>query len=372
MEDRPAENPYDTRPVPVYMVSAMDRDDGSSLIELWRVIVRRKWLVLAVLSASVLSAVVYSLFFAQPLFTASAHLLPPQQQSIQGLIVVGDGGLVGFDVKRYTPEFVYGAFLHNLKSQGLRREFFDAHELASHYRSGNPDEDVNVDRIFDAKFNKRLRVQADSSDPASVAVFFSEADPQLAARWLKQIIEFANERTIQQLLRDVNGAIGAEAKDVHRRLATKIRVAEQRRQDTLATLTEALRVAEALGIKDAGVFPDVGNKTQETLTVNTAQMPLYMRGTVALEAEIAVLESRKSDEPFIDGYRDLQEKLELLESISINPESLSAVTLDAAPRLPYTAKPKKSLIILLAAVLGAIAGITGAFFVEFLSRRSPQ
>jgi len=97
-----------------------------------------------------------------------------------------------------------------------------------------------------------------------------------------------------------------------------------------------------------------------------------MRGTVALEAEIAVLESRKSDEPFISGFRDLQEQLGLLEGISIDAESLSAVTLDEVPRLPYTAKPKKALIVLLAAVLGAIVGITGAFVAESLSRRRRQ
>ena len=45
-------------------------------------------------------------------------------------------------------------------------------------------------------------------------------------------------------------------------------------------------------------------------------------------------------------------------------KSLSAVTLDEVPKVPYTAKPTKSLVILLAAVLGAIVGITGAFIVE--------
>jgi chain length determinant protein (polysaccharide antigen chain regulator) len=372
MEGKPTENLFGTRPVPVQIVSGMDRDDEVNLKELWRVIVRRKRLILVVLSVSVLSAVVYSLFFARPLFTASAHLLPPQQHSIQGLLVMGDGGLDGFDIKRYTPDFVYGAFLQNLRSRGLRREFFDAHELASHYSTGSPGEDVNVDRMFDTTFNKRLKMQADTSDPSSVAVYFSDADLHFAAQWLKQIIEFANERTVQQLLSDVNGAIRAEAKDVRRQLAAKLKLAEQRRQDTLASLKEALRVAETLGIKDAGAFPDVANKTQERLTVNTAQLPLYMRGTVALEAEIAVLESRKSDEPFISGFRDLQEQLGLLEGISIDAESLSAVTLDEVPRLPYTAKPKKALIVLLAAVLGAIVGITGAFVAESLSRRRQQ
>ncbi len=38
---------------------------------------------------------------------------------------IQDGG-AGVDTKHYTTEFVFNAFLENLKSPGLRREFFES------------------------------------------------------------------------------------------------------------------------------------------------------------------------------------------------------------------------------------------------------
>jgi chain length determinant protein (polysaccharide antigen chain regulator) len=134
-------------------------------------------------------------------------------------------------------------------------------------------------------------------------------------------------------------------------------------------LKEALRVAKALGIKDAGGFPEVAEKPRASLTVNTAEVPLYMRGADALETEIAVLESRKSEEPFIAGFRDLQERLTYLEALSINADSLSAVTIDEIAKTPYKAeKPRKALILILALVFGAIGGFVLALVAELFSK----
>jgi len=96
-------------------------------------------------------------------------------------------------------------------------------------------------------------------------------------------------------------------------------------------------------------------------------VPLYMRGSGALETEIAVLESRKSDEPFINGYRDLQERLAFLDAISIDVASLSAFTMDDPARIPYGAeKPNKKSIIVLGIVGGIAFGIVLALVAEFL------
>jgi len=91
-----------------------------------------------------------------------------------------------------------------------------------------------------------------------------------------------------------------------------------------------------------------------------------MRGTRALESEILVLEARKSDEPFIKGFRDLQERRAFLESISIDTDALSAVTVDAAAKTPYRSeRPRKFLLMFVAAMLGLLFGILLVFIAEF-------
>jgi len=358
------------RPVPVYVVPYADRDDEISLIGLWHVIVVRKMVILLSFLAAMLLASVY-VYWAEPLYRAEVELLPPQQKDIQGLIDYR--GKEGLEIEQYTPNIVYKAFLKNLKSSGLRRDFFDTHDLIDHYFADKPHTDADIDRIFDEKFNVSLQIQADKQDVSFVTVKFADSDPVLAAQWLNQFVVLANERTIQQLFSDINAVIQAEIEWVKHQLASKLKLAAQRRYDIIISLREALRVAKALGIESAGSHPVAANKEKSSIEVNTAQVPLYMRGTKALEVEIAVLESRKSDEPFIAGLRDLKEKLVFLEEISIDRNKLSAVTIAAAARIPYQAeKPSKKLIFMLAAVFGLMAGVFLLFIAEFWSKARAQ
>jgi len=350
---------------PGYIAPPVDREQDVRLVDVWSVIIRRKRVVLATLLSSCMLAAVY-LLVTQPVYKAAAHLLPPQVKDIQGLLV-DYSGLEYYDSKKYTPEFVYGTFLANLKSQGLRREFFDTHHLVEHYVSGKPDSDVNVERIFGAAFNQNLRVDFDKSNPVFVAVNFSDSEPEVAAQWLNQFIDFANKRTVEQLSSDVNTTVQAEISRIQSQLDVKLKLAEQRRHDNIAGLKEALRVARTLGIDQMNIFPAINGTARSELAVIAAELPLYLRGTRALESEITVLESRKSDEPFIKGYRDLQERRALLEGVSVDPDSLDAVTLDSVARVPYHAEsPKKVQVLVLAALLGLVAGVLLAFIVDFL------
>ena len=144
LSDKPAATP--PNPVPVYIASTMNESGEISLVDLWRVIARRKAIVLVSFLLSVLLAFVY-LFFAESLYKANTYLLPPQQQSIQGLLIDYQD-IEGIDLDRYTPESVYRAFLDNLESQGVRREFFDNHELIKHYAAGETTKDISADRVF--------------------------------------------------------------------------------------------------------------------------------------------------------------------------------------------------------------------------------
>jgi len=355
-------------PVPVYIASTMNESDEISLVDLWRVIARRKAIVLVSFLLSVLLAFVY-LFFAEPVYKANAYLLPPQQQNIQGLLIGyrDIGGGVG--VERYTSESVYSAFLGNLKSRGVRREYFDNHELIKHYAESESTKDINADIVFEKLFNEQLKVQVDKQNASFVTVSLSDRDPTLAAQWLNQFIDFANKRTVNQLFGDVNSAIQSEIGKARFQLDSKLKLAERRRLDEVIALKEALRVAKALGFKDASTFFKAEEKTQSELVVNIAEVPPYMRGTKALEVEISVLETRKSDEPFIKGFRDLQERRAFLEGISIDADALSAVTVDAVAKTPYRAeRPRKFLLIFIAAALGFMIGIFLVFVAEFRSK----
>ncbi len=353
------------RPVPVCVVPYTDQNNEISLIDLWCVIVARKMLVLLSLLVAILLAFAY-VFWVEPSYRAEAYLLPPQQKDIQALMIDFQGG-ADLKVELYTPDLVFTAFLKNLKSKGLRREYFDINNLADYYLANNPHTDADIDRIFDKKFNGSMRVQSDKQNTPFTVVSFSDRDSNLAAQRLNQFINFANKRTARQLYRNANAIVQAEIKQIRDELSSKLKLAERRRFDTITVLKEAQRIADALGIKDASTFPKVMDKSPSGLAVNTAQVPLYMRGTSALETEISVLELRKSEEPFISGFRDLQEKLAFMEAISIDYASLSAVIIDDPARVPYRMeKPNKKMIAILSVVLGVMVGVFLALAAEFL------
>ena len=116
---------------------------------------------------------------------------------------------------------------------------------------------------------------------------------------------------------------------------------------------------------------DVTNVVQNNqLNISKSSTPLYYRGYRALNAEINILKNRKSDDPFIEGLRDLQESLDMLRSIKIEEEGLHAVTVDQAAYPPKNRiKSNRRLIVSLSTVVGLFLGIFLVFFVSFLQKQ---
>ncbi len=367
MENKPLEKPSDPQPIPAFIIPRTELVDEISLFDLWQVIVKRKWIIILCVLVAMASSFVY-IFFAVPTYQAKTHLLPPLKQDIQGLLIDYRGG-DKVEKELYTQDYVYMKLLNNLKSQGLRREFFDVKELVNHYGPEKQNSKINIDEIFDNQFNNNLVILNDKIDPSFVTVTLNLSNANLAAQWLGEFIDFANKRTINQLSNDIEVSVKAKLKQVRFQLDSKRALAKQQRHDRIVNIQEALRIAEMLGINDRTVHLEEPGKSKAEVAVNTAQMPLYMQGTKALEAEIFVLESRKSDDSFIKGLRDLQGKLTYLEGVKINPEKLSMVTIDSAARVPYRANnPRKIRIILFGVLFGIVASVLCIFLLEFVSK----
>ena len=133
---------------------------------------------------------------------------------------------------------------------------------------------------------------------------------------------------------------------------------------------EAITIARVLGIKKRVDATNIIQNTQMNVDIATASTPLYYLGIEALSAEINILQNRKSDDPFISGLRDLQEKLVLLTSIKIETEGQHAVTVDQAAYPPKNRiKPNRRLIVSLSTVVGLFLGIFLVFFVSFVQKQ---
>ena len=145
-------------------------------------------------------------------------------------------------------------------------------------------------------------------------------------------------------------------------------MAKQRREDSILRFEEAAEIAVKLGVRDRVDITNVVQNNQ--LNISTSSTPPYYRGYKALNAEITTLKNRKSDDPFIVGLRDLQEKLTLLTSIKIETEGMHSVTVDQAAYPPKNSiKPNRRLIVSLGTVVGLFLGIFLVFFVSFVQNQ---
>lgn len=337
--------------------------DDISITELWAVLTRRK----AVFFLSVLTALMLAfayIYFSRPVYEARTYLLPPSISDIQPLVIED------FPEELFTPESVYEKFLRNFRSEGLRREFFDSNKLSDEYLNGkssdrNPED---IDRVFDELFSRNLRVQSAKQDESSNIATFEYFEPGKTSRWLNHFVGFVNEATVNQLYEELVSIIHTETSRLNDEVMRQMQVTFEERQDEITRLREAIVIARKLGIKDAALEQVASGKTGQKISVNVAEVPLYMRGESALQAQIDALESRKSDEPFIPEIRTLQWRLKFLENLKIDKEHLNSVTVDLPANVPdEPVRPRTVQTVAIAVTLGILIGIFAAFFMEFLA-----
>jgi chain length determinant protein (polysaccharide antigen chain regulator) len=178
--------------------------------------------------------------------------------------------------------------------------------------------------------------------------------------------------------------------------------AARKRGDRIALLEEAAYIANRSQVQNPFVFGATDTSLNETLAkmqISMNNLPLFMYGEKALMAEIKSLQERDADEPFIATLRDLEEQLKLLErnetmealkerkdlvpflpevrdiekqlallaGINFDQKMIRATIVDQAAYPPGAPMPTKSgMIVALGLVLGLLAGIFTAFFVNFV------
>lgn len=359
------------QPVPVYIAPEPFHEDRLTLMHLWQRIVSHK--IVFILSILATMGGVLGYLEAQtPVYVAEAHLMPPTQRDVQGLRIIYSDEDVDSH-RKFTPIYVYEAFLSEFISPGTKRAFFgEANQIESDLTSA--EERVDSDRLINVEYNVGRNGQPAVVDQPLVTVTLTGSRPGQVASQLNRYIEFANRRTVERLVRDVNSEIQAHIRFLRYEVDSKLKLAEQNRIDTVTSLKESLHIAKKLGIKSISVFSGQRDQVQPELVINTARLPAYMRGSDALETEIEALESRKSDEAFAVGLRKIQERLALFEGIILDPDALSAVTVNA-PAIPPVSRSDHSrmmMIVLVGMVFAVLLGIVAVLLVGSSTRDRPE
>lgn len=319
------------------------------LLELAKTLWAQKLLIVLVTLGVAIAAAAYA-FLSQPVYQAKSSLLPPRISDITSYNL----GRAEAKLSELKVADVYSVFTRNLGSETLRRNFFREVYLPSLVEGKGANAQ---DRLWE-DFNRTLTVKAPDvkNKPDYFEVSVEHENPQLAAEWANLFVQRVAAKAQDDMQRNMLSEIDIRVQAIQRRIDVLRTTALQEREDRVARLQEALRVAEAVG-KDAPEVTAGRTSSDGELSAFVDGSLMYMRGANAIRAELEVLQARKSDDPFISELRGLQGQLEFLKGVAIKLDNVAVFTLDSAAEVPETPiKPKRALILVLGIVLGGMLG----------------
>jgi len=262
---------------------------------------------------------------------------------------------------------VYAVFKTNLLSDSLKRSFF-----RETYLPALPADKTSgaQDRLWKG-FNRTLTIKVPDikNNPNLYEIAVAYESPEQASEWVNTYVAMVAKKTEEDMQDNVLTEIAAKAQVLERQIDAARITAQKRRADRIVRLREALVVAEAVGFDAPQVVAGKTSSDGDLAEFIDGNL-MYMRGAKAVRAELAVLEKRENDDPFIAELRGLENQLDFLKKIDVNPDNVSVFTLDSTAEIPETPiKPKKAIILILGTILGGMLGVFVALIRSMMMKR---
>jgi len=343
------------------------REDEISLGDLVGTLIRRRRLVLFGFLSCLALAIAY-LLIATPRYEIDIHVDRPFDSEIVALNL---GRTAATGLPAYNTEQVFGYFLRELRSDRAFQNFFRNIYLPSL-------DDARRDRP-EARLYKEARKLLEIRPPDAKAkgrglytVRVAADDPEKANVWLERFLETVAHDATSTLMQDARSGIEVAIRNAERDVAELRLIAAKKRADRARQLGEALVVATAINLREPQMTlarPPASDSVSAFVDGST----LYARGMKSLSAELEVLKNRESDGPFIAGLRDTESRLRMWQSaLEYDPKSFRIFRIDGEVIVPVDpVKPKKELVLALAAMLGLVSGVMMALIAEALSTKRP-
>ncbi|MFL1515081.1 LPS O-antigen chain length determinant protein WzzB [Pseudomonas prosekii] len=325
-----------------------------------RAILRQKFIIIAFVVLGAIAAASYA-FVVTPIYEAKAVVISPTQNDIANF---NYGRTREAELAPYSIKDVYDIYIRRLQAESLRRDFFYKVYLPS-----LPEEKRKNSRdALYAEFSQVLRVVPplkETSDRYLVVV--QTSDSEQAKKWAEAYIVQAGDLAKKEMIRNLSIESEVRARNLEQQITSARETSRLAREDSIVRLTEALRIAESIGLEK----PPAITVNQSVIAGGESGQLTYMRGSLALKAEIENIQSRKSDDPFADRLRELQAKYNFVKGLKTDAAAVSVYRQDGDVELPDTpVKPNKALILLFGIVSGLILGLAFVLVRGFYSAKS--
>lgn len=285
-------------------------------------------------------------FLSTPIYEASSNILPPTPANLSSYNVVAQSDE---ELPTLDTEQAYKIFVRHLSSGALKLAFFEKYYLPE--KAPNANSSISEREELWRNFNSVLDLALPTINSPDLAIVrLEDKNPNTVSTWVNEYIEMAMQSSSEQALNTLTNAIKARIQQLNIEITGLRAVAEQDRLNRIVRLKENILLAQAIGLKSPA------NNTN--LIIAYTDDIAYLRGSLVLEAELALLEARKNNDPFIEQLPLLEEQLTQLSTLEVSTSPLKLASIDnyaLSPEVPI--KPKKTLIILLGFLLGLIVSV---------------
>ena len=325
-------------------------DDEISLYDLYRTLVEKKVILLSTVIAALLGAIVY-LVVTPSTYEAKVRLLLPKANTLT----------------LSTPDHPYTVFEATTIFQGIQAQL-RLTEQWWHFVSAHPELFPSIEQNNQAGFQGDIpiKLSTDKNYPvAHIDVTYQDNEAKLAVDILGRYLQFTRDEYVTELVKQVKNRIERQRETLIDEIAMLRQKAKLAREDEIERLNKDIVLARSLGITDNLLMRSgdiVRGGSDIIIIASNETVRGYMRGTKVMAAELEVLQKRKSDDPYIGGLRDKQLELERLNTLQLIPSRLRSYSQDGeiiTPKDPI--KPRKSMVLILAVLLGGFLGVMMVF-----------
>lgn len=263
-------------------------------------------------------------------------------------------------LKPVSPEIVHQYFLRELVADNAKQVFLENIYLP--YLGKDGVDDLERSLLLRVIRSKIVTVTAPVPHKGRqlYRVRIEAPTGPLAAEWVHAFLGAVENQSRQIWAQDTAAEISLGLINTQKDIESRRMLAQKLRQDRQRQLQEGLFIAEAVGLQGpqvtAGQLP-----LQDKVAAYADGSQLYARGAKSLKAELTVLKAREDDAPFMDGLREAEMRLQLLQAQQVD-KKFSMYRLDGAinaPEGPFY--PKTLLLVMAGALLGLVIGGLQAF-----------
>ncbi|AXF58571.1 LPS O-antigen chain length determinant protein WzzB [Leclercia sp. W6] len=302
------------------VVTRSSDSEQIDLIDLFVQLWRGKWIIAVFIAIAIVIAGIY-LVFAKEKWTSTAIITQPDAAQI-GSYSNALNILYGVNAPKLT----------DIQESVISRYNASFSALSQTLKNKLVPEKLTIEQTV-------------KGQPLPLSISYVNGSAETAQKQVAQYIQQIDEQIQKEIEVDLNDNIKQQIVTLKDVLSNQETIAQEQKDLRIRQINEALKYAEAANITTP--------KIQQTQDVT--QETMFLLGTEALQSMIAHESSRPLT--LSDSYYQNKQKLLDIQKLKIDPTSIHAYRYVMKPDLPvYRDSPKRSIVLVLAVLLGGIIG----------------